>query len=244
MKVRLFISNGPSGRALQRHLEDVESGPEGTGVPASPRRNRGTNQPSAALAWQQVKCFKAMAAAKVPTPQVTSDVGLAVQWVRDGAAVVGRSPGHRSGSGMWPCISEAEVLASASEGATHWLQCVEAADEYRVHVVADRAIKTLREASAARGGCGRGTTAGGSRSRRPRSRSASRSDVRPARQCGRWALDFGAVDVLVDADGKVYVLEVNTAPGIVGSSRPAPAATSRRSPGSSTHPRRSSRGHR
>ena len=44
---------------------------------------------------------------------------------------------------------------------------------------------------------------------------------KPVRRAARRAvrslgLDFGAVDVLVDADGKVYVLEVNTAPGIVG----------------------------
>ena len=29
-------------------------------------------------------------------------------------------------------------------------------------------------------------------------------------------LDFGAVDIIEDADGKLYVLEVNTAPGLEG----------------------------
>jgi hypothetical protein len=168
-----------------------------------------------ALACNKGEALAALVAAKVPTPQVTSDVGLAVQWVRDGAAVVGRSPGHRSGSGMWPCISEAEVLASASEGATHWLQCVEAAHEYRVHVVADRAIKTSEKLG------GQGWVRSWDNGWRFKVPTTSFEERKPVRRAARRAvrslgLDFGAVDVLVDADGKVYVLEVNTAPGIVG----------------------------
>jgi len=217
MKVRHHRRNGPSGRALQRHLEDVESDRVLNWGLASPRdAPKWINQPSAvALACNKGAALAAMVAAKVPTPQVTSDVGLAVQWVRDGAAVVGRSPGHRSGSGMWPCITEEEVSLSLAEGATHWLQCVEAAHEYRVHVVADRAIKTSEKLG------GQGWVRSWDNGWRFKVPTTSFEERKPVRRAARRAvrslgLDFGAVDVLVDADGKVYVLEVNTAPGIVG----------------------------
>ena len=97
-------------------------------------------------------------------------------------------------------------------GATHWLQRVDAAHEYRVHVVAGKVIKTSEKLGGA--GWVRAKSNGWT-FRSPTTTFEERAPVRLAarRAVRSLGLDFGAADVLVDRDGGC-MLEVNTAPSV------------------------------
>lgn len=129
---------------------------------------------------------------------------------------VGRPDQHSRGRGFWLCNYWAEV-AKAQNGtrrkaaATHFMEFIHADSEYRVHIFMDKSIRISlknydlegsHEWSAVKPTC--------SRALRRKLRQAGKDAVKAI------GLDFGAVDILTK-DDDVYVLEVNTAPGLGGS---------------------------
>jgi D-alanine-D-alanine ligase-like ATP-grasp enzyme len=100
---------------------------------------------------------------------------------------------------------------AARKAATHFMEFVEAEREYRVHIFNGKSIRISEK----------GFTDDRKKdyiTRKPT------HDVRTVRQAAKRAvsavgLDFGAVDILArgEANQEVFVLEVNSAPGLGGS---------------------------
>lgn len=133
--------------------------------------------------------------------------------------LVGRPDKHTHGRGFWKIETEAQ-LDRAIRGtrkkaaATHFMQYIEAEHEIRVHVFQGRSIRmSEKHVEGAIGNWKQYTTI------KPTIDKATRKKARTAAKQAVEAvgLDFGAVDILVDAHNSVFVLEVNSAPGIGGS---------------------------
>ena len=171
-------------------------------------------------AGNKLAAFQRFKAAGVVTPEWTTDRGEALGWVRDGACVVCRTVlnGH-SGRGI--------VLANTEDKVAHcqlYVKYKKKRKEFRVHVFQGKAIDVSEK-----------------RRRRVEQREAVEFDgyvrnlangwvfcrdnvVEPdglrdaaVSACAALGLDFGAVDIIWnERENKCYVLEVNTAPGLQG----------------------------
>lgn len=216
MRVLYHRRCGPSGRRLADALADIESDLTLNWGLSTAGNGLWINDPSSvAVASDKLAALQVMAGFKhhVPTPQFTDDPDVAVSWLTSGHLVIGRTAHHRGGSGLSAISSPSGVEWSRRQGATHWLKRVDAIHEYRVHVVAGKVIKTSEKL----GGAGWvRAKANGWTFRSPTTTFEERAPVRLAarRAVRSLGLDFGAVDVLVDRDGGVYTLEVNTAPSV------------------------------
>lgn len=160
---------------------------------------------------------------KVSIPDFTKDIEEAKQWVDEGNIVFGRKTltGH-SGEGIF--ILEEPKDFEAAPICPVYTRYIPKKDEYRVHIVDDEVIDVRRKAIR------QGVNA---KAVNFKVRSYNngfifvKNDVNPPQQvieealkavkvCG---LHFGAVDVIFNNfRDKAYVLEVNTAPGLEGSS--------------------------
>jgi hypothetical protein len=178
------------------------------------------NLPEAvALAANKKSFFEFLEGSDVSLPPYTSDKAVAQAWLGDGKCVVER---HKltgnSGEGLVICEPDGEL-----GDAPLYTMYINKRNEYRVHVAFGEIIDTQRKA---------------------RSRDVADDDVNWkvrnmingfifARNEGHdvpWCvldeglasvmalgLDFGAVDIVYNEnDDKAYVLEVNTAPGLSG----------------------------
>jgi hypothetical protein len=149
----------------------------------------------------------------IPCPDFTTDIEVARAWVKDGAQVFGRNKRHTKGQDI------VDQRSSAWGGKEFWSKVVPIAREYRVHIFdrehIQQALKVLDPAA-----------------------KRTRTDDLPIRNTETgWRYDhlfnpphesislarravqelgylWGAVDILEDASGNGYVLEVNTAPGM------------------------------
>jgi glutathione synthase/RimK-type ligase-like ATP-grasp enzyme len=164
------------------------------------------------LAANKLLSFQALAAANVPIPAFAADRS-SVSW--EGTTVVRHKLTGHSGEGI-------EIVEPGTElpAAPLYVEYVKKEDEYRVHIIGESITTVQRKA-------------------RDKSNENPNWQVRnhangfvfvregvdpPA--CVRDAatgaiaalgLDFGAVDVIYNRkSGKAYVLEVNTAPGMEG----------------------------
>lgn len=176
------------------------------------------NKPQAvALASNKLNAFKVFSANGVPTLEYTSDINKAKRWLEVDGVVYGRAilTGSK-GNGI-------HVITGDDYGVPSCPLYTRAivgrgTEEYRVHIAGGKVIdftrKRRREGSEANGYvrnhdngwvfCRNGETI------HPTVKAASLMAV------SALGLDFGACDVMFK-DGKAYVLEVNTAPGIEGS---------------------------
>jgi len=128
-----------------------------------------------------------------------------------GGVLVGRPDYHMRGRGFWLCRTPEDVRkalrgTSRKAAATHFMECIDFTNELRVHIFRGKSIRISEKQ-----GYGNDYTT-----------IKPTIPVKKARKAAKQAvaavgLDFGAVDVLVDADGEVYVTEVNSAPGVGGS---------------------------
>ena len=150
----------------------------------------------------------------VPTP-LLMDVGEAMQAVLAGKEVVGRPDQHTKGRGLWRCKTAVDVKKAITgtrrkKAATHFMEYVESDREYRVHVFQGKSIriseKVFNEDKSY-------TTGKPGNIKLRRVREAAKLAVEAV------GLDFGAVDVLARGadNAEVWVLEVNSAPGLGGS---------------------------
>lgn len=150
-----------------------------------------------------------MAEAGVPTPKV----------YRHGAPitypVVGRPDQHRAGQGFYLCHNNYDRIRASRQGATHFMEFIEDAREFRVHVAFEKSIKIAEKA----GGDGHiRNTQHGWYFEYPQDFNHKQSLRRVAKEAVKsLGLDFGAVDVLY-SNGNFYVLEVNTAPSLTSRS--------------------------
>ena len=173
------------------------------------------NQPEAVRrAANKLSAFRIMRDANVSTPEFTTDMNAAKEWQEDGFRVVARTVlnGH-SGAGI--------IIVQPDDDcprAPLYTKYTKKDKEYRVHVFNGKIIDTCekRKRSGAEGNslvrtlnngwvyCRQGVVLG------DKGKQLAMAAVEAL------GLDFGAVD-MIERSGKFYVLEVNCAPGISGS---------------------------
>lgn len=156
----------------------------------------------------------------VPAPYLysTNDCYRSPDGSRLRPPVVGRPDHHTRGKGFWLCktiddISRAIKGTRTKAAATHFMDYIEAGHELRVHIMFGRSIRISEKHFEGRDGSHKLYT-----TIKP---TVDKQTLRKARSAAKRAmeatnLDFGAVDLLVGIDGEVYVLEVNSAPGLGG----------------------------
>jgi glutathione synthase/RimK-type ligase-like ATP-grasp enzyme len=154
-------------------------------------------------------------------PLFTRDHNVAVGWIRDGISIVCRTKltGH-SGVGIVLANVEADLVA-----APLYVQYIKKQDEYRVHVafgeVIDIQQKKKRRVSEDENLSGtnyqvRNHSTGWVYCREDINLPTGASDM-AIQAVAALGLDFGACDLIYNAKrDMVYVLEVNTAPGLEG----------------------------
>lgn len=162
---------------------------------------------------------------EIPSPRLFSIVEARTHIV-EGGKVVGRPDRHTKGRGYWLCatqgdIDRALVGTRRKSPATHFTEYIPFDREYRVHVFNGKSIRISEKDFGS-------PIISSIRSRGNRFKVevafSMRKPTHPVRRIRRAAkaavkalgLDFGAVDVL-EKDGRAYVLEVNSAPGLGGS---------------------------
>lgn len=173
------------------------------------------------------KAFEALRDGGVRTPIFTEDFAEAMEWIKNGIVVMGRELKGSGGSGIRFSDEELEAVADSA----FWVQYKKKKEEYRVHVIGDNVVlvqqKCLRTTDPETGEK-IDTSNVDFRVRNLRNGFIfKRYDIDPPQDVLDQArkaitvvgLDFGAVDVIWNSyEKKAYVLEINTAPGLEGTS--------------------------
>lgn len=155
----------------------------------------------------------------VPMPRLmppdNGDYRLALPIINN-YPVVGRPDTHTKGRGFWKCDNWSDVKRALrgtrkKKAATHFMEYIEADHEYRVHIFGGKSIRISEKKFGSTGETAHGkyTTI------------KPTGEVDHVRKAAKQAvdslgLDFGAVDILA-TDTECWVLEVNAAPGLGGS---------------------------
>lgn len=168
---------------------------------------------SLANAADKALALKLMLESGVPIPDMWSNP------VNAQTPCLGRKDHHSHGKDIILCLQVADVKRSAVKGCTHWTKYVPVKIELRIHVYAGQIIKIsekvledeskyvpwMRNAD------------GGHVFKSPitltKTPMAAKLAAVEAVDC--LGLDFGAVDLLISDDNKVFVLEVNAAPSLI-----------------------------
>lgn len=178
------------------------------------------NKPSAvALASNKLKTFKALSGAGIPVPEYTETRDVASGWLDSGFRVLCRHKlsGH-NGDGIEVIEPESNRLPRS----LLYVKYIKKVNEYRVHVFQGKVIditeKRRRNGEREAEGTERyiRNLANGWVFCRDNIRASDNVRTQATKAVKTLGLDFGAVDVVVDKRGSVYILEVNTAPGLVG----------------------------
>lgn len=178
-----------------------------------------------ATASNKLSTFRALEGKDgIRIPVFTTDRSVAAGWIRDGVVVVCRTQlsGH-SGAGIVLASSEAELVQ-----APLYVQYVKKQQEFRVHVAFGEVIDVQEKRRAKRDsdGDGEGVPANYQIRNHHTGWVYCRENITEPvglremaiRTVPELGLDFGAVDLIYNAKrNEVYVLEVNTAPGLEGS---------------------------
>lgn len=175
------------------------------------------NKPNATrLAGDKIRTFEALRQHNISIPEFTTDRSIASNWLNEGSIIVARTVlnGH-SGRGI--------VIVEGDEELPHaplYTKYIKKQHEYRVHVLGD---KTYVRQKRRREDCenpnwrirshNNGFIFAQNVSYIPEGiEDLSRSAI------NALGLDFGAVDIIFnESQNRCYVLEVNTAPGLEGS---------------------------
>lgn len=173
---------------------------------------------SSRIGSDKVACFQALARHGIASPDFTHNCDVAKQWIDEGSQVVCRTL-SRSSSGAGIVMAE---NASELVTAPLYTRYIKKSDEYRVHVVGSKVIDQQRKA--------RNTEVPDEdvdwqvrthdngfiymRENVDLPPHALLLAIEAARAC---SLEFGAVDLIYNKHyDSYYVLEINTAPGLTG----------------------------
>lgn len=171
-----------------------------------------------------------MRAAGVPTPASVEYPAI----LPGELPVVARTDHHRAGSGFWLCNDANEIEDALTQGATHLMEFIENAREFRVHIVNGKSIKLTEklyvdhEVDPDTPGVNVRSHANGWHQLSPGPGAHRKTLRKHAKHAvSALGLTFGAVDILMrtdelheDVNGRpdpiteFYVLEVNTAPAL------------------------------
>lgn len=168
-----------------------------------------------ALAANKYHAFTAMAGKNISTVPWTANKAVALEWQAAGATIVVRNvlTGH-SGNGII-IVEKGEVVPDAPL----YTKYIFKVKEYRVHATQTEVIDTQRKVR----DTDREVVTWKVRSYE-NGFLFQRNNILPSQARDDLAvsviktlgLDFGAVDIIEDKNGKLFVLEVNTAPGLEG----------------------------
>lgn len=174
------------------------------------------NHPSCVKdARDKVRAFNLLTNARCPTVEWTTDPAKAVLWFEDGHTVFERhTTTGQGGAGIVVCTRSS---TAPSSGAPLYTKQFRAKHEYRVHLVAGRRhVQKKRRREGAQPNAVRNHANGYVYCTQ---NVTPHSNVLDVAECAIKALGlhFGAVDILCTEGGEARVLEVNTAPGLEGS---------------------------
>lgn len=156
-------------------------------------------------ASDKLLAFRLLREAGVPVPNWNESIeGLRLP-------VLGRKIKHTQGKDIVFIGNESEIGMNPPRD--FYVEFMSIDKEYRYHVVGDKVIPTLKydgQTEGKGGYCRNSKTGWKMTTCRPR-RSVTRIALAAVKALG---LDFGAVDI-IESDGEIYVLEVNTAPALI-----------------------------
>jgi hypothetical protein len=198
------------------------SAPVGTG----PFTSVSNSFAAVSVASNKLSTFRALEGKDgICIPVFTTDRSVAAGWLRDGVGVVCRTKlsGH-SGDGIILVSEQGTELPRAPL----YVQYVKKQKEFRVHVAFGEVIdvQEKRKTKRSEDGDGEGVPANYQIRNHQTGWVYCREDITEPdsmrdmaeRTVQNLGLDFGAVDLIYNAKrNEVYVLEVNTAPGLEGS---------------------------
>lgn len=185
------------------------------------------NKPDAvSICGNKVKFFQHQTDAASPAriPVFTTDINQAMEWVQEGLVVMGRSARGSCGTDIVFYEEDPEDFASSE----FWVQYKKKKEEYRIHIVGGDVIATQKKSLRTDDGEGQKIDNSTVDFRIRNHRNGfifKRNDIQVPGDVVDQALlafknvglDFGAVDVIWNQyEGKAYVLEINTAPGLEG----------------------------
>ena len=149
----------------------------------------------------------------IPTPAFTTNPDVALSWVALGRRVLARKQLHgHSGAGIEECT------VTDIPKAPLYVEYIPKIAEYRVHVFDGAVIDIQRKRKSTNGildKCIRSHANGWVFTRNYADLPRSEAGI-CVTAVDALSLDFGAVDLIVDKQNKHFVLEVNTAPGLEG----------------------------
>jgi len=171
------------------------------------------NRPEAVkVAANKLLTFQALKRAGVPVPEFTTDRHAALEWQRQGLRIVARQKlNAHTGEGL--------IIVQTNDALPHaplYVKYVRKEKEYRVHVfrgqIIDLTEKRKRHGAETINPYVRNLSSGWvfCRTGLYPSEQVKTQSIRAVQALG---LDFGAVDI-IERNGQVWVLEVNSAPGL------------------------------
>jgi carbamoylphosphate synthase large subunit len=177
------------------------------------------NKPEAvAIASNKLLSFNKMKEAGVSIPEFTNDINVAKGWIENGRIALCRTLLRaNSGRGIFIAKESTDLIQ-----APLYVKYIRKEKEYRLHVFKEKVIDLVEKRRRSNFGENpvynkyiRSYEQGWIMARDGVSVS-DETKAEAIKAVKALGLDFGAVDVVINSKGKPVVLEVNTAPGIMG----------------------------
>jgi glutathione synthase/RimK-type ligase-like ATP-grasp enzyme len=135
--------------------------------------------------------------------------------------VLGRKVHHIAGNDIILCLQKKDLAVAVQNGCTHFTKYIPTATEFRLHVWGDQVIKisekVLTEPERNKDPWIRNFDEGYT-FMSPKTKLSGQAKGMAVDAVACLGLNFGAVDMILGDDGLAYVLEVNSAPGLIDSS--------------------------
>src|SRR6266702_7048893 len=166
------------------------------------------------LASNKLKALEVMKAADIRVPNVYT-----INQVKpEDFPVLGRKVQHIAGNDIVLCLQKVDLTEAVNQcGCSYFTKYIPTAVEYRIHVFGDQVIKTsqkvLTQPELNKDPWIRNFDEGYT-FHSPSQKLPSMTKMLAVAAVESLGLTFGAVDIVVGDDGKSYVLETNTAPGL------------------------------